>query len=142
MTGVRLICEADKATKESSKMTASQICNLIGLVTSLVGTWLIWRFGLPASIDREGWVTMALEDKDQSQIEKGRKYDKRSNVGFILVAIGFIFQTLGTLWPSDTAHQIPNGIQACPRWQQTSTTTLQESASKFAQKPPIRQAKQ
>jgi hypothetical protein len=133
---VRLICEADKATKESNKMIASQICNLIGLASSLLGTWLIWRFGLPASVDREGWVTIALEDKDQSQIEKGRKYDKRSNVGFILVATGFIFQTLGTLWPSGTEHQTPSDTPACPHWQQTSTMTLQESSSKFAQKPP------
>ena len=76
---------------------AVKVLNVLGLILSLRGSWLIWKFGLPASIDREGNVGLSLVDKDQNQIEEGRKYDKRSTFGFKLMGFGFILQTLGTL---------------------------------------------
>ena len=76
---------------------ASKTLSILGLILSLRGSWLIWKFGLPASIDREGWVREVLENKDQDQIEEGRKYDARSTFGFKLMGLGFILQTLGTL---------------------------------------------
>lgn len=76
---------------------AAKTLSILGLILSLRGSWLIWKFGLPASIDRNGYIYDINEGRDQEQIEEGRKYDARSTFGFKLMGLGFILQTLGTL---------------------------------------------
>jgi hypothetical protein len=74
-----------------------QIVNSVGLVCDIVGAVLIWRFGLPADIDRRGRGWLLLESKDEAEIRKGRTYDRWSMCGFILLVLGFLMQ-LASNW--------------------------------------------
>lgn len=75
------------------------IINSIGLLLGIAGTGILWKFGLPASIDREGWVLMTADDKDEAMIAKGKKYDFRAGCGFALLVLSFALQLVSNFIP-------------------------------------------
>jgi len=70
------------------------IVNSLGLLFGLIGSFLIWRFGLPASIDRTGAQHLIMEQTDENEIALGKKFDFRSRIGFFFLFLSFIFQLL------------------------------------------------
>jgi hypothetical protein len=75
------------------------IVNSIGLLLGIVGTGILWQFGLPASIDREGWVLMACDQKDEAMIAKAKLFDFRADCGFALLLTGFVLQLISNFLP-------------------------------------------
>ena len=69
----------------------------IGLTLNIVGTVLIWRFGLPAPLSREGTTYLISSDVDQSEVKKARLYDRYAQFGLSLLLTGFVLQLLGIL---------------------------------------------
>lgn len=70
------------------------IVNSLGLLFGIVGSFLIWRFGLPASIDRKGAIHLIAEQADEKEVAEAKKYDCRSRMGFLLLIASFTFQLL------------------------------------------------
>lgn len=60
----------------------------------LIGTILIFIFGLPPSIAEKGVQYLALEQEDPSEKKKWRLYKILSYVGIGMIALSFIIQGL------------------------------------------------
>ena len=73
-------------------MTTANCINSIGLVFDIGGAYLLWKFGLPAAISREGKIYMIAEQNDPVEAEKANWYDAIGKWGLILLVIGFVLQ--------------------------------------------------
>jgi len=67
---------------------------LAGLLLNILGTILIWRFGLPPDINRHGHQALILETTDESQVKIGRRYDALSHLGMGFIFSGFVLQAV------------------------------------------------
>ncbi len=70
------------------------IVNSLGLLFGIVGAYLIWKFGLPASIDREGHQHLITGEIDEDEVATARKFDFRSRIGLLLLIVSFALQLL------------------------------------------------
>ena len=68
------------------------IVNSLGLLFGIIGSFLIWRFGLPASIDRLGEEHLVSGSIDETEVRKGKLFDFRSRIGFMFLLISFFLQ--------------------------------------------------
>jgi hypothetical protein len=75
-------------------MLLPKIVNSAGLLLGIAGSLLIWKFGLPADINRSGAVHRITEGIDESEVALGKKYDRWAKVGLLFLAIGFGLQLL------------------------------------------------
>ena len=64
----------------------------IGLLLDIVGAMLIFKYGLPEKVDREGLNYVIVSGKDEKEIQKSKKYDFRANGGILCLMIGFALQ--------------------------------------------------
>ena len=53
---------------------------------------MLWKFGIPAKIDRDGDNALVSTTKDEKQIKLAKKFDILANAGFLLITLGFILQ--------------------------------------------------
>lgn len=72
-----------------------KLVNSLGLGFDIVAVILLWRFGLPAPIDRTGAVGIAAMRVDTAQIKEGKRYDFWARIGLGLIILGFIVQVVG-----------------------------------------------
>jgi len=75
-------------------MAVSSLVNNIGLVLDIAGVVMIWRYGLPEPLSREGKVYIIAEQSDEVEREKAARYDLLSKIGLVLVIGGFVLQLL------------------------------------------------
>ena len=73
-------------------MNIKVIVNSLGLSFGALGAFLVWKFGLPAKIDRAGAIHIIAEQRDEEEVKLAKKYDFRSGVGFWLIILSFLFQ--------------------------------------------------
>ena len=69
----------------------------IGLILDITGAVLIFKYGLPEEISRNGNSYRISEQDDSYEKEKAKKYDKVSKLGFRLLILGFILQLISSL---------------------------------------------
>tara|TARA_R110000796_G_scaffold252631_3_gene389366 strand:- start:27960 stop:28196 length:237 start_codon:yes stop_codon:yes gene_type:complete len=74
-------------------MTSNTI-NTIGLVFDIIGVLMLFKYGLPSEISKEGTVFLAVQKSDESEKKKWKKYNFWSKVGLVLILIGFTFQII------------------------------------------------
>ena len=75
-------------------MTFQLIANSAGLLCNIIGAILLWKFGLPEKIDRDGHGALLLEQISQKEIKKAERYDCWSNTAVSLLVIGFVLQLM------------------------------------------------
>jgi hypothetical protein len=63
-----------------------------GLFLDIVGALLIFKYGLPKSISREGHISIILEQEDEQEKKKAKFYDQRARMGLVFLILGFLFQ--------------------------------------------------
>jgi len=68
--------------------------NSIGLVLDIVGAIILFKYGIPEKIDKDGNVHLLLEDVDEDEIKKAKKYKLYSRIGIMLLIIGFSLQLI------------------------------------------------
>lgn len=69
--------------------------NSLGLAFDIyVGALLIWRYGLPEPLSREGNITIIADQTDSSEKQKAARYDCRSKLGVAALILGFALQML------------------------------------------------
>ena len=66
----------------------------MGLVLDIAGAILLWKYGLPESISREGTITLSIGQVDEAEVAKAKTYDCWSKLGLTLLILGFIFQLI------------------------------------------------
>jgi hypothetical protein len=77
-------------------VTEARILNTVGLGLVVVGCLLLYCFGLPPSIDPSGAVDLILEQSDDAEITKGKRYRMWGRIGIVLVGLGSLFQIWAT----------------------------------------------
>jgi hypothetical protein len=80
----------------------AQIVSCLGLVLDILGAILIFRFGLPASINPEGHSFLLLEETDEAMKRTAARYDFRGRIGMYLLIAGFAGQLIGQLLDKPT----------------------------------------
>ena len=66
--------------------------NSFGLFLDIVGAILIFKYGLPEPISREGHISLITEQEDEQEKKKAKTYDQRARMGLIFLILGFGFQ--------------------------------------------------
>jgi len=72
----------------------STIFNSAGLVLNIVGTLLVWRYGLPAPLSRDGAINIIAEQTDSSEKAEAARYECKARWGIGLLILGFALQLL------------------------------------------------
>ena len=73
------------------------LINSFGLILDIIGAYLLFKFGLPPSIDRTGVEHLVGGEIDSAEVKKGKLYDSRSAIGFKLLILGFVFQLVSNI---------------------------------------------
>jgi hypothetical protein len=68
------------------------LINSAGLLLDIVGALILWKYGLPADVNRAGASALLLESVDDEEIARGKRYDQLSRVGLALLVLGFALQ--------------------------------------------------
>jgi hypothetical protein len=74
-----------------------KILNTVGLGLVFAGCVLLYLYGLPPNVDPTGAVHLILEQPDNAEIAKGKRYRRLGHAGIGLVALGSLFQ-LAAVW--------------------------------------------
>ena len=77
-------------------MNGSRALTSVGLAMDLAGALLLWRFGLPEALRRDGAISLICEQRDGAEVVKGRLYDSWSTGALFLISTGFGLQLLAT----------------------------------------------
>ena len=59
-------------------MTTSQILNCLGLSFDIIGVIMLFKYGLPADVSRDGGIPMLWQDHDEDEKTRWIKYNFRS----------------------------------------------------------------
>ncbi len=70
----------------------SHIVNSFGLGCDIVGALLIFFYGIPPAINREGHSFLALDAGDEAMQRTAKRYDCRSKGGLLFLIVGFSLQ--------------------------------------------------
>lgn len=70
----------------------SKLVNSSGLCLDILGALLLFRFGLPAKIDRDGHRYLIMEGEDASEKAQANLYDRIGAVAVLLLIAGFALQ--------------------------------------------------
>lgn len=73
-------------------MTSVQILNNIGLTLNIIGVIMLFKYGLPSEINKDGHIGLILEQEDENEKIKWKKYNFFSRVALTIIIIGFLFQ--------------------------------------------------
>jgi len=65
--------------------------------SGLVGTLLIFFFGLPPKVDPEGHINIIAEQEDKKEKKKAKKYKIFSYIGISLLAFSFLLQLVSVI---------------------------------------------
>ena len=74
-------------------MDCSAVVNSAGLLLDIIGVILLFCYGLPPDVDREGKQILTW-GKDEEEACKGKRYDRISWVALVLLVIGFTLQII------------------------------------------------
>lgn len=66
--------------------------NTFGLILDILGVLLLFFFGLPPNVRRDGTGALVLEQEDQAQKNLGVLYDFLSWLALVLIVFGFGLQ--------------------------------------------------
>lgn len=73
-------------------ISMAYIINMIGLCFDITGVILLFIYGVPSEISKTGAIHLVTEQTDDEEVEKWKKYNKRSKIGLTFICIGFIMQ--------------------------------------------------
>lgn len=66
-------------------------------LSGLIGTILIFFFGIPPKVDKDGHINIICEQEDKGEKERYKIYKKISYFGVLLIAVSFFIQLLLSL---------------------------------------------
>lgn len=75
-------------------ISCATLINSIGLLIDIGGALLLWKFGLPETLSREGHQYIVSGQTDETEKAKAAGYDRWSRIGLSLIIAGFVFQLI------------------------------------------------
>lgn len=76
------------------EISCSIFVNSAGLVMDIFGAILLWKYGLPDVINRDGLEVITVSQVNEAEVAKAKTYDRWSQLGLTLLIVGFIFQLI------------------------------------------------
>jgi hypothetical protein len=73
--------------------------SIIGLVATLAGVLLLFRYGMPFRVHSPEGEYIITEQADPAELRLDARYKCRGYFGLALVVIGTGFQIAGVAWP-------------------------------------------
>lgn len=70
----------------------NNLLNITGLIIDIIGVVILFIYGLPSEVSKDGIETIVMSSPDETENKKWLKYRFRSRIGLFCVAIGFLFQ--------------------------------------------------
>lgn len=70
--------------------------SFVGLSLDIIGVLLLWRFGIPPDIRRDGADVIVTGNTNEEEKNKGRLYDLVAHGALALIVLGFLLQAVGT----------------------------------------------
>ena len=67
----------------------------IGLLLDILGAALIFFYGVMPKVRSDGYDTIVTEQRNLIEQAKGERYERVSQLGIILLVVGFICQLAG-----------------------------------------------
>jgi hypothetical protein len=83
----------------SIKPPASAVLAALGATASFSGGILLWVYGIPNRINRDGHSYLILQQPDEEMKKRSRFYDRMSSLGLFLLITGFVIQLFDILRP-------------------------------------------
>ncbi len=68
------------------------ILNIFGPIFGLVGTMLIFFFGIPPLVDDGGYSCLVADGADKKRVRKIKFYKNSGRTGLILILLSFLAQ--------------------------------------------------
>jgi len=78
-------------------MITIQLLNVFGLSLDILGVLILFKYGLPADVIKDGIEPMHFGSTNPKEAEKYIKYKKRSRFALLLILLGFILQILANV---------------------------------------------
>jgi hypothetical protein len=82
-------------------MTCSNILNIIGLSLDIIGVLMLFKYGLPPDISKDGSVLISMDfgtkEEKEKRISEGKKYTKLSYTALVFLVGGFISQLIANI---------------------------------------------
>ncbi len=82
------------------------ILNFISAILGIIGSLMIFLFGVPKKIDTEGKISLCLEQEDDEEKRRITKYKKLGNIGIWLITFSFIFQLFSNPIATNIYHYL------------------------------------
>lgn len=76
-------------------MTLGNALTTTGLVLDAIGVIILFKYGLPPQVDKNGYNYMIMEKENDDEKAKYRRYSFRSKIGLNLLLLGFVLQGVG-----------------------------------------------
>jgi hypothetical protein len=87
-------------TREFYKVLKLKVfLNIASLVVGLLGTLLLFFFGIPNPIREDGASFLMLEGPDESEIKKAKVYRPLSNIGLLMLSASYALPLIATWLP-------------------------------------------
>src|SRR2546430_438276 len=67
---------------------------ILSYLSGFIGTVIIFFYGVPNKIDTGGKISLVLQQENEEEKVKIKKFRKWSNFGLILIALSFLIQIL------------------------------------------------
>ena len=77
-------------------MNCARLLTAMGLSLDLSGALLLWKYGLPEVLSRDGSISLICEQRDEAEVVKARLYDRWATAALCLISTGFGLQLLAT----------------------------------------------
>jgi hypothetical protein len=78
--------------------TMTAVCwNILGLILSLVGVLLLFRYGMPYRVRTGGARVRTLQGTDEATRQEERRYNLLGWLGVALIVLGTISQIMANL---------------------------------------------
>ncbi len=74
---------------------SAELFNTVGLILDIFGVVLLFRFGLPPDVSRDGTVGFAL-GTDEREARRAKRYARISWTALGLIVTGFLLQIVAT----------------------------------------------
>lgn len=70
----------------------------IGLLMDIFGAVMIWKYGIPEGLHRDGVVPAVIYETSQEEKNQIKAYDLKARIGVGLLIAGFALQLGATVW--------------------------------------------
>lgn len=78
-------------------MNMVSVLNIVGLVLSLSGVIILFRYGMPYKVRSGGFDTIVIEQTNKEEVIRERRYDFLGICGLVLIILGTALQIVANV---------------------------------------------